>query len=58
MSNHDLIIAMVGREISQLFLKKEAVLGEELLRVEGLGRTGYYVDVFLSEQAMSLKSLR
>nr|WP_255570440.1 sugar ABC transporter ATP-binding protein [Cohnella sp. CFH 77786] len=44
-SNHDLIIAMVGREISQLFPKKEAGIGEELLRVEGLGRTGYFADV-------------
>lgn len=44
-SNQDLIVAMVGREISQLFPKKEAVLGSELLRVEGLGRTGYYADV-------------
>ncbi|MCD9020704.1 sugar ABC transporter ATP-binding protein [Cohnella silvisoli] len=44
-SNSDLIIAMVGREISQLFPKKEAEIGEELLRVEGLGKTGYFADV-------------
>jgi len=44
-SNHDLIIAMVGREISQLFPKKRVAVGEELLRVEGLGLTGYYADV-------------
>ncbi|MFC4304448.1 sugar ABC transporter ATP-binding protein [Cohnella boryungensis] len=44
-SNPDLIIAMVGREISQLFPKKEAQIGEELLRLEGLGRTGYFADV-------------
>jgi rhamnose transport system ATP-binding protein len=47
-SNHDLIIAMVGREISQLFPKKEAEMGEELLRVEGLGKTGYFADVSFS----------
>jgi len=47
-SNSDLIIAMVGREISQLFPKKEAKIGEELLRVEGLGKTGYFADVSFS----------
>jgi rhamnose transport system ATP-binding protein len=44
-SNHDLIIAMVGREISQLFPKKEAEIGDEILRVEELGQTGYFADV-------------
>jgi len=44
-SNPDLIVAMVGREITQLFPKKEAAIGEELLRLEGLGRTGYFADV-------------
>ncbi|RUS42870.1 sugar ABC transporter ATP-binding protein [Cohnella sp. AR92] len=44
-SNADLIVAMVGREITQLFPKKEAEIGEELLRVEGLGKTGYFADV-------------
>ncbi len=47
-SNADLIVAMVGREITQLFPKKEAKLGEEVLRVEGLGRTGYFADVSFS----------
>jgi rhamnose transport system ATP-binding protein len=47
-SHHDLIIAMVGREISQLFPKKETKIGEELLRVEGLGRTGYFADISFS----------
>lgn len=44
-SNEDLIVAMVGREITQLFPKKKATVGEELLRVEGLGRTGFFADV-------------
>ncbi|MGY5344970.1 sugar ABC transporter ATP-binding protein [Paenibacillus glucanolyticus] len=44
-SNSDLIVAMVGREITQLFPKKEAALGEELLRVEGLSKTGYFADI-------------
>ncbi len=44
-SNDDLIVAMVGREITQLFPKKKADIGEELLRVEGLGKTGYFEDI-------------
>lgn len=44
-SNEDLIVAMVGREITQLFPKKEAEIGKELLRVEGLGKTGYFEDI-------------
>jgi rhamnose transport system ATP-binding protein len=44
-STSELIVAMVGREITQLFPKKEATIGEELLKVEGLGRTGYFADV-------------
>jgi rhamnose transport system ATP-binding protein len=44
-SNEDLIVAMVGREITQLFPKKKAVIGEKILRVEGLGRTGHFTDV-------------
>lgn len=41
-SNDDLIVAMVGREITQLFPKKKADIGEELLRVEGLSKAGYF----------------
>lgn len=44
-ANHDLIVAMVGREIKQMFPKKEATLGEEVLRAEGLGKTGYFADI-------------
>mgnify|MGYP000876313350 FL=1 len=40
-----LIVAMVGREINQLFPKRKTEIGEEVLRVEGLGRTGYFADV-------------
>jgi rhamnose transport system ATP-binding protein len=41
----DLITAMVGRSITQLFPKKKVPIGEEILRVEGLSRTGYFKDV-------------
>ena len=44
-SNADLITAMVGREIKDLFPKPEVAIGEEILRVENLSRTGYFKDV-------------
>ncbi|WP_419872801.1 sugar ABC transporter ATP-binding protein [Candidatus Pristimantibacillus sp. PTI5] len=47
-SNSELIVAMVGREITQIFPKKAAQIGEEILRVEGLGRTGYFADISFS----------
>ncbi|WP_372663277.1 sugar ABC transporter ATP-binding protein [Cohnella sp.] len=47
-ANEDLIVAMVGREITQLFPKKEALIGDEVLRINGLSRTGYFADVSFS----------
>jgi rhamnose transport system ATP-binding protein len=47
-SNKDLIVAMVGREVTQLFPKKETQIGDEVLRVEGLGATGYFADINFS----------
>ena len=44
-SNEVLISKMVGREISQIYPKKQVPRGEEVLRVEGLSRTGYFKDV-------------
>jgi rhamnose transport system ATP-binding protein len=44
-TNADLIKAMVGREIKDLFPKPQVEIGEELLRVENLSRTGYFKDV-------------
>lgn len=44
-TNADLITAMVGREIKDLFPKPEIAIGEEILRVEGLNRTGFFKDV-------------
>ncbi len=41
-TNADLIKAMVGREIKDLFPKKKVAIGDEVLRVEGLTRTGYF----------------
>lgn len=44
-TNADLIKAMVGREINDLFPKPEVKFGEEVLRVENLSRIGYFKDV-------------
>jgi len=38
----------VGREIVQFFPKREAERGEEIVKVEGLSRTGYFRDVSFS----------
>ncbi|HVO40419.1 MAG TPA: sugar ABC transporter ATP-binding protein [Spirochaetia bacterium] len=43
-----LIMAMVGREITQFFPKRAVSIGEEIFRVEGLSRTGYFKDVSFS----------
>ncbi|MGN7479155.1 sugar ABC transporter ATP-binding protein [Solibacillus silvestris] len=44
-SNEDLIVQMVGRQISQVFPNKHNEIGDTVLRVEGLGKTGYFADV-------------
>lgn len=44
-SEKELITAMVGREINDLFPKPDVELGEEVLRVEGLSRIGYFKEV-------------
>ncbi|NLC74749.1 MAG: sugar ABC transporter ATP-binding protein [Clostridiales bacterium] len=46
-SNADLIKAMVGREISDMYPKPEVKIGDELLRIEGMSRTGFFKDVSL-----------
>ena len=47
-SNEALIVAMVGRQITQMFPQRSAEPGEEVLRVEGLGKSGYFADVSFS----------
>ncbi|MEH7097685.1 sugar ABC transporter ATP-binding protein [Neobacillus vireti] len=44
-TNEDLIVAMVGRKITQVFPEKKSAIGSEVLRVDGLGKTGYFADV-------------
>ena len=47
-TNAELIKAMVGREIKDLFPKPQVALGPEVLRVENLSRTGYFKDISFS----------
>lgn len=44
-TNDDLIVAMVGREITQVFPEKKGRVGEKLLQVEGLGKVGFFADI-------------
>ena len=44
----NLIQAMVGRELTELFPKPEVEIGEEVLRVENLCCTGVFQDISLS----------
>ncbi|KAB8134167.1 sugar ABC transporter ATP-binding protein [Gracilibacillus oryzae] len=44
-SNDKLVVAMVGREIKQLFPEKQVLIDEELLRVEKLGQAGMFKDI-------------
>ena len=50
-TNADLIKAMVGREISDMYPKPEVEFGEEMLRVENLSRVGYFKDVNFNVRA-------
>ena len=50
-TNADLIKAMVGREITDLFPKPKVEIGKEMLRVEHLSRTGYFKDISFSVHA-------
>ena len=47
-SEHELVVAMVGREIVQFFPKRDTVPNKEVFRAEGLSRTGYFRDVSFS----------
>ena len=50
-TNNDLVKAMVGREIKDLFPKPDVKVGKEVLRVENLSRTGYFKDVSFDVKA-------
>lgn len=44
-TTEQLIVAMVGREITQVYPNKTNKVGEKLLEVKGLGKIGYYADI-------------
>lgn len=44
-SNEELIKAMVGREIDQLFPKKDTNIGKEIMRTENISQKGFFKDV-------------
>ncbi len=44
-TNDQLIVAMVGREITQVYPHKKNKAGEKLLEVKSLGKMGYYADI-------------
>ncbi|MBR0172561.1 MAG: sugar ABC transporter ATP-binding protein [Lachnospiraceae bacterium] len=56
-TNAELIKAMVGREISDMYPKPDVEIGEEVLRVEGLSRTGYFQDVSFDVRAGEIVGL-
>ena len=53
----DLVKHMVGRSIDQYFPHKDASIGEEVLRVEKLTRTGYFADVSFTLHAGEILGL-
>ncbi len=53
----ELIKYMVGREITDMYPKPEVEIGEELFRVEGLSRTGYFKDVSFNVHAGEIVGL-
>jgi rhamnose transport system ATP-binding protein len=56
-AEHELVVAMVGREIVQFFPKRNTVPGAEIFRVEGLSRTGYLRDENFSVRAGEILAL-
>lgn len=56
-TNADLIKAMVGREIKDMYPKPEVKIGKEIFRIEGMSRTGYFKDVSLNVHAGEIVGL-
>ncbi|MCD8022741.1 MAG: ATP-binding cassette domain-containing protein, partial [Lachnospiraceae bacterium] len=50
-TNADLIKAMVGREINDLFPKPDVKIGKEVLRIENYTRDGFYKDISFTVHA-------
>lgn len=56
-TNADLIKAMVGREIKDLFPKPEVKIGGEMLKAEGFSRLGYFKNVSFAVHAGEIVGL-
>jgi len=56
-SNADLIKAMVGREISDMYPKPVVEPGEEVLRIENFSRVGFFKNVSLNVKAGEIVGL-
>jgi rhamnose transport system ATP-binding protein len=56
-TNAELIKHMVGREISDLYPKPEVKIGDEMLRIDNLSRTGYFKEVSLNVHAGEIVGL-
>ncbi len=56
-TNADLITAMVGREITDLYPKPEVEVGDEIFRIENLSRSGYFKDVSFEVKAGEIVGL-
>ena len=53
----EIVAAMVGREVSDLYPKTEAALGEVVLEVDGLSMTGVFHDVSFSVRSGEIVGL-
>ncbi len=53
----DLIKAMVGREIKDMYPKPQVQLGGEVLRIENLSRTGFFANVNIDVRAGEIVGL-
>lgn len=56
-SNEDLIKAMVGREVKDMYPKSKIEIGKEIFRIENMSRTGYFKEVSLSLHAGEIVGL-
>ena len=56
-TNADLIKAMVGREITDMYPKPKVEIGKEIFRIEGMSRAGYFKDVSLNVHAGEIVGL-
>ncbi len=56
-TNADLIKAMVGREITDMYPKPDVEIGKEIFRIEGMSRTGYFKNVSLNVHAGEIVGL-